>query len=476
MKYWGLLVAVCLLSQHMNITNASRVREHFYTAWRKYRRHIYLCRILSLVALAIIIVIGTEKWYQVSIGAESHVAPSLVALLTTKEYTTLIVLTFFISLLKLLLEEQVERNVRRRTPRLKNVWLNDVWLLWFFSSVLFSVFFGAKDILSEDAEYVKNNQHALAIIMIILVTFTYNFWIYNVLYRQLTDGDGFMSGAIANILLPPPEPEESAPEKPRPPRSTPPWDNPFRGFLGFMFRSIQYSPPAQVMIIGPRGAGKTHWAKSLDGTYKAKVEAESKETSGIVNTKVVETATTTLPIPVGRDRVDRNFSIQLVDFPGENVGDHCTLPIDLRCDALILMLPESAFNPSLDQNEGMSVGGAFEDLDGYFDKADGNNKARDYFHALFFGLNVDESSTNVAGRQRFSVGSFVLIVNGSDDAGLKYHNHFEKHIEVLADAMGSKVGVSESSRRFYRYCNVSNLGGSVLRDAIGSLHGATAGD
>ena len=477
MKYWGLLIIVCLLSQHMNITSASRVREHFYTAWLKYRKHIYLCRLQSLTAVAFIIVIGMESLYNDS--KPGVVASTLIELLTTREYTTLIVLTFFISLLKMILEEQVERNVRRRTPNLKNVWLNDLWLLWFFASVLFSVLLGGTEILSKDT-YIQNNKYVLATIMIIFLTLTYNFWIYNVLHRQLTEGDGFMSGAIANILLPPPQiplpPPEDAlppPEKPRPTGSTPPWDNPLRGFIGFMFRSIQYSPPAQVMIVGPRGAGKTHWATRLDGSYNAKVEAQSSETSGLVNTKVVEIATVKLPIPVGPHRIDREFSVQLVDFPGENVGDHCTLPIDLRCDALVLMLPESAFNPELDKEKETDAGVAFEDLDRFFDKRRENNKARDYFHAFFFGLNVDEFSTGVAGRQRIAVGSFALIVNGSDEKGLRYKNHFKENIEVLAKAMALKVGVAESGRRFSYYCNVGRIGGSVLRDTIGSLHGAS---
>ena len=447
MKSIALLIVALLLFQHMNITNASRTREHFYTAWNKYRRHIYGCRCTSIFCVVLFTVIAVEG----TTGVEVGVTAAVVGLLTTREYTTLIVLTFLISLLKVLLEDHMEKSLLRRSPTIKSVWLKDIWLLWILGSALFSVFLGGLDIL--DRQFIEDHQYILATAMVFIVFLTYDFWIYNVLHRQLVVGDGFMSSAVSQIY-------QAAP------------GNPGRGFLGFLLFTIQRQPPAQVMIIGPKGTGKTRWTMSHDAAYAARVQSRIVgEGEGIFSTQVVELATKIESVPVrsANDTVIAGFSLQLLDFPGENIGDHCTLPFDLRCDVLVLMLPEEAFNPALDERSETFDVTTSDDLGEYFSPDDAAARARDYFYALFFGLNVDEGSKNVAGRQRFGIGSFVLIVN-SRKGSLRYRNHFEQHIESLAVQMANKFGLEETRRCFHYYCNITTTQDLILPNAIASLH------
>ena len=448
MTYLSILVVICMLYQHMTITKVSRVREDFYPAWTKYRRHIVFCRCLSLAGLGLIIVIIVETYY-----AGDQVTRSMMGLLETKEYTSLIMLTFFISVLKVLLEDHVERNLLRTSPGLGNVWLKDIWLVWFFASVVFSVLLGGSEFL--DRESIDRYSHLLAPAMVIVVTLTYDFWIYNVFYRQLTDGDGFMGSAVSQIY-----------------RTRP--GNPLQGFVGFLFHSIQYQPPAQVMIIGPTGAGKTRWTMSHDAAYARRVTDRGAETAeGLVSTQVVEVANKIEAVRVSNG-TEAGFSLQLLDFPGENIGDHCTVPFDLRCDVLVLILPETAFNPSLaTRPETFSVTTS-EDLNEYFDIAEGVNKTRDYVYALYFGLNIDSGSTvNVAGRQRFGIGSFVLIVNSRKDE-LAFDDHFTKHVNALAAELAKKFGLTRADRCLAYYCNILKTTEPILSEAIRRLHGSPA--
>ncbi len=465
MTILSLLVIACMLVQHITITKPSRIREDFYTAWKNYRRQILLCRCLSLGGLMLIIVIIVEAYY--SFGTDvpcpteppyntNRVTCATVALLKTKEYTTVIMLTFFLSILKLLLEDHVERRLLGATGGVRNVWLQDIWLVWFSASVVLSVVLTSFQIL--DMEFAPHTIHLWAAGMIAVVTFTYDFWIYNVLHRQLTDGDGFMASAVSQLYQSPPTDHAKI-------------GSPWRGFVGFMFRSIQYQPPAQVMTIGPTGAGKTHWVMSHDNNYAEKVRQASADTAGLVTTHVVEVANKIQNVTLGA--IPTGFSLQLLDFPGENIGDHCTVPFDLRCDVLILILPEAAFNTALDtKSETFDIETA-DDLNEYFNLDEKVNKTRDYIYALFFGLNVDSGDINVAGRQRFGVGSFVLFVNrwGTDVPELG--TQFERHMNSLALQLAKKFGLADERRCFAYHGDISHNTNRILSDAIQRLHNPT---
>ena len=233
------------------------------------------------------------------------------------------------------------------------------------------------------------------------------------------------------------------------------------------------------MVIGPRGVGKTHWVMTHDAAFAAKMKKRSAGTGGVLSTQVVEIANKVENVQIhsGNDVVPAKFSLQLLDFPGENIGDHCTLPFDLRCDVLVLMLPEDAFNPELDSEDEVLEISTSQDLNKFFRPGSADSRARDYLYALYFGLNVgqDGSTTNVAGRQRFGIGSFVLIVN-THGGSPRYGSTFRLHVDSLAARLARKFGMEDKSRCFTYYCNISETRETILADAIGSLHSAKVED
>ena len=447
MKFAAIATVLCLLIQHMAVTQTVRRREHFFRAWKSYRRHIYFCRFVSFTAIGVIGAIVLEIYHETDLG----VTESLEELLRTEEYITLIVLTFFISLINLLVEDQLEKKIQGDNPTVKNVWLRDIWLLWFSASVVFSVIFGGFDILDATLE---NNKYFFAIVSVIVVAVTYAFWMYNVVHRQLTEGDGFTATAVSRIY-------GVQSEHVR---------DPLRGFLGFLTRAIQYQPPSQILIIGPKGVGKTRWTMQQDAAYAEYIGRSSDVDDGILSTQAIETAHTTQHVSVieGNARREAEFSLMLLDFPGENLGDHCNLPFDLRSDVLILMLPESAFNPKLDATQPFSISTA-DDITEYFESDKDSAKTRDYMYGLYFGLQMDNSSSDFMGRPQSGVGSFILLVNSREEQP-KYQNNFRKHIESLSIQIAGRYGVIDKTRIFSHYYNIERPNETLLRGAIGSLH------
>lgn len=454
------LLVVCMLIQHVFITNVTRTREHFYRDWKNYRNHIMACRVVSIVGIIMAATVLFETGYETANRPATH---ALTNLISSKAYTTLILLTFFLSVLKFLIEDQMEKKMRRASPHLKNVWLNDIWLLWFFASAVATSIIGIEDIFTRESIGKQAAFYALGTILLVILT--YNFWIYNVLHRQLTEGDGFMSSAVSQIY----GKQESKIASAHNAQS-------LRGFLGFLYGATQAQPPAQILVIGPKGAGKTHWIASQDGRFAAQVERD--ENGAIISTESAQVATKIESIPITRNeqRVEAEFCLSIVDFPGENIGDHCTLPFEYRSDVLLLMLPENAFSPELDQKEDLFDIQKSEDITEYF-KADAkSSKVRDYLYALYFGLNIDDKSKEFEGRQAFGVGSFVLTINSLHLGGtLMYDSKFEKHMKNLSVQIGKKFGVEEERCLVYYYnIDVGNV--QILRHAIGSLHEVKSSD
>ena len=448
----SLLIVASLLIQHMTITKETQQREHFHRVWRNYRRQILCCRFISFLGLMTILAIVMEAYHNVDLG----VTESLVELLQKKEYTTLAVLTFFVAILHLLIEDHVETRMGRSKPEVKHVWLRDIWLLWFSASIVLSVFLGGFELL--DNTNIMNHKYVLGVATIVIVTFTYDFWIYNVLYRQMTEGDGFTNSAVSRIYGVKQEMGEGH------------GHDPIRGFLGFLFRAIQYQPPAQVLIIGPRGAGKTHWVMQRDAAFMEYVKSRSGGDAGLQSTQRIEYARDTENVNIVDHNmaIDAEFSVTLLDFPGENLGDHCNLPFELRSDVLILILPEDAFNPQLDERpEPFSVNTS-QDISEYFNGGAESSRARDYMYALYFGLQMDEINQEVGRRQQSGVGAFVLLVNCRDQQ--KYTNKFEMHIKSLSEQMARKFGVVGDQRVFSYYYDIAKGQQPVLREAIRSLH------
>ena len=448
----SILIVCFLIFQHMNITKETQQRHHFYKSWKSYRNHILFCRFMSLLGAATVLAIAMEAYHDVDLG----VTLAVVTLLSTREYATLIVLTFFIAILHLLVEEHVEARLRRYKPEVKHVWLHDVWLMWFSASIVLSVFLGGFDLLSE--ETIMLHKHKLAALSVVVVVFTYDFWIYNVLYRQLTDGDGFTGSAVARIYGVKRRKNDKSDYAP------------IRGFLGFMVRAIQYQPPAQVLVVGPRGAGKTRWLMKRDAAFHEDQEAKKESDGTLASTQKIEIATDVENVSIleGSRRTNAEFFLMMVDFPGENLGDHCNLPFELRSDVLVLMLPEDAFNPELDtQSETFHISTA-QDISEYFASDENSRKTRDYMYALYFGLKMDDSGQEFRGRQQSGVGAFALVVNCIGSR--KYDKEFKKHIHFLSRQIAEKYGVRNKQRIFSYYFDIVQHDEPILRQTIGSLH------
>ena len=445
----GIMIVAFMFAQHITITNPDRNREQFYKAWKNYRKQILFCRFVTVTGILFIVTVLLEFVYKVE---DPPITSGFTELVSTREYITLIFLTFFLSVLKFLIEDQVEKRIREGNPAITTVWLRDVWLLWFCASVLISIVLGKSELL--DASTLKEYDLITAVTTVLLVTLTYDFWIYNVLHRQLTEGDGFLASSVSQIY-------------------GAPTIHPFKEFRGFLTRAIQYQPPAQILVIGPKGAGKTHWIAQHDAAFAAKVRATGTEDRGVLSTEEVQFATTIESIPIEKQGkiVDEGFSLSFIDFPGENIGDHCTLPFELRSDVLVLLLSESALNPQLDERDGKFMVHRSEDISDCFGSEEQATKERDYMYALYFGLKIDDTAPQFAGRQAFGVGSFVLIVNSrSHDTELQYGDRFKTQMRGLAVQLGKKFGVKDEERSFFHYYNIDGDQGSIIRQAIGSLH------
>ena len=324
MVYIGALIFVLMVLQHMHITNPNRGAENFHRAWRQYRSHIKCCHIVATVGVGATLLFLVAEYYVKATSEDpskvaSMIKDRLLAVLAVDEYISLVLLTLFLAGIKLLIDRFLEHRLRSRNPDVKDPWLQDIWLMWFLASTAASVALGNVPMPQFEPESQSLLGYLAALSVVVVVMATYVFWIHNVLYRQLTLGDGFRGETIPSLLS--------------------------------SFSPLDDHPPAQVLVIGPKGAGKTKLVSSCDPAYEMRLERRKEKMA----TQVVEVASmiekVQVPSAVDGRSEEEEIRFSLLDFPGENIGDHCTLPFDLRSDVLVLVMSEAVFNPKLDRED-----------------------------------------------------------------------------------------------------------------------------
>jgi len=199
-----------------------------------------------------------------------------------------------------------------------------------------------------------------------------------------------------------------------------------RRFLGAIFRS---HTPLQAVVIGPKKSGKTAFclAKEIKGDL-----LDTKCVQEIPVLKFSEIQTTNEDVVRNRE-----YSVNLIDTPGENMGDHLLLITHFRCDSLVIIfrvkdmiqgnMEESFFE--------------FENFSKLFEK----ESVAFYAKALYSAVRRT-SDLNDATRV-YKVRSVVLFFNvDSHDDRLYAENIFKNMpIQKLAQSIGESFGVAPSS-------------------------------
>ena len=542
-----------MIIQHMFITKSARGPDIFHRAWTGYRRHVHWCNGCAVAVLLLVgALLAVDAFHNPS---DPIVLEHILQVTKARGYLTVALLALFLSTIKIIVERHLQKYLKRKDPSMRDPWQKDVWLIWFVVSVVitFPLELGnptagdnnsdlnrssvqinwPAEAASDDRnivlaqainqplggtqstvaprpsegdladssspnsaqgggsdgqdgsdggrsgdERIRLGEFAQALLILLVIVATYVAWIHGVIYQQLTAGDGFIASVIPPLHL-----------------------NVF---------PLDTHSPAQALIIGPKRAGKTMLARQCDPDYGRRLIEDEEQRSAIAErrgksqesngshrgTEVIEEASMTHKVPVRRrsgseQTTDVKFS--LLDFPGENIGDHCTLPLDLRCDVLVLVLPEQAFNPELDTlEETISISKSYH-IDKYFGERDGKaplastegeanselelvEEARDYLYALYYGLNYDRGkvseriseSISQGGRRRSSAKTFVLVVNRNEKVAAgkeRYGGSFEKHILFLSGQVGAKFGVP-AELCFAEYVDVKSRNTTIFIDAL----------
>ena len=313
-EYIAFAIFCLMIVQHVLIVRVTRQTSTFHHAWRQYRNHIAICNTLAAVVLIVAVVLILVDANYVARHNQDNpiITKKLLQIINTKGFLSLTVLALFLASIKIMIERYFERQLREKYPDIQDPWQKDVWLLWFVASVIITLPLEYRVDVDIDPPY-QVIHYVGATVIVAIVLLTYVSWIHNALYRQMSETSGLIGSIIPTLhrkLLP-----------------------------------LDSHPPAQALVIGPKEAGKSELVKNCDPVYKE----ESEKRDEHLGSQIIETATMiqTMNVPGLGSSKQEEVRFALLDFPGENIGDHCTLPFDLRCDVLVLVMPEEAFNPRL---------------------------------------------------------------------------------------------------------------------------------
>ena len=291
MEYIGFAIFCLMIVQHILIVRVTRHTENFHHAWRQYRNHITTCNILAVVVLlvAVVLILVDVNFVAKHTPDNPIITKKLLQLMNTKGYLSLTVLALFLASIKIIIERYFEKQLREKHPNIQDPWQKDVWLLWFVASAVITLpleYRGEIDIAPpyQIADYTG------AVVIVVIVLLTYVLWIHNALYRQMSETSGLIGSIIPDLH-----------------RKLMPLDS---------------HPPAQALVIGPKEAGKSLLIANCDPAYKKELEKKG----GTLGTQILESATMiqTVPVPGGGGGKQEEVRFALLDFPGENMGDHCT--------------------------------------------------------------------------------------------------------------------------------------------------------
>ena len=294
-EIWVIVLIVIMCVQHMLITNPARAREEMYRSWSIYRLNVALTYVLVILLIMM-------NLYSINISGDADMIGGIVDLLKSSNQSKIVVIitAFFFAIAVLIAEDLLENKMLGHFARLR-----DSWLIWFVSLAITVALL--EDWVTGES-FTQADQPAgappaadalllpevpakpLATSILIFGTVTYALWIYNVLHRQITKGDGFRGRVLRYTL------------------------NPTIGAV-----------PVQAMVIGPRRSGKTELIAQCDPNFR-----------DLINRRGVGTRAT-MQIEEGRfpqemrvreprkflgmtiDSGMRQQWVTMVDTPGENL-------------------------------------------------------------------------------------------------------------------------------------------------------------
>lgn len=458
----GLIAIMCV--QHMLITNPERPREEMYKSWSIYRFNIMLTYLIVILLL-------TMDLFAVTISGDKQIVDGITNLLNFQSQSTFvaIITAFFFAAAVLIAEDLLEKKVMGPFARLR-----DSWLIWFVSLAisvalletwLQDVSFSGTKAIDTPGEHATEpstpvasggSDKFLATSILLFGTVTYAMWIYNVLHRQITKGDGFRGRVLGYILNP-------------------------------GVRAV----PVQAMVIGPKRSGKTELVKQCDLNFRDMINSRGQTRTQVKQieegrfNQEMKVREPKKVLGVTTDSGTRHQWVTMVDAPGENLGDHVALPYEIRTDVLVMVIRANALNDSEDVIKEVSNWG----LDSFHRccapypsdartaviqerlvsdaKLDGYHTGN-YIKAL--GLAINRAESHLPPEGRYTIGAFVLVLNAdllsSERKKLAWVGN--DHLQLLAKEIGERFGVDA------RYCH-GHLGSvqvhsrSIFIDAVQRL-------
>ena len=374
------LIVLMMFVQHLLITRQSETPKYWRRTLRRYRRHMRLPR----YALILFPASATILLVDYSSGAQLNVLAQLSDAINRTGPTTVLMVTFFSSVLRLFVERTIgdSRNIlsntrdfmhshfcpdklRARTladdaPKTVLNPRPDAWLLWLGCSLAITLlqylldlqFFGSQRAYPVDASGLSPALLlVVGLVATTIVCLGYYCWIYTTLFITLTDKHHY-TGRVARLFL---------------------------GDVG------NNELPEQALLIGPVLAGKTTFHRQMPGSQASSRPQVAYEI-------------------VRKD--EHTVCLYVVDMPGENMGDHLFSTSLIRADSLVLILRAEWFDL-----RALGDSSNYE-LDSWHNLIkDCDSREISNVKAYMRGLHFATKSTLVKPKDLFLVRSFVLYMN-----------------------------------------------------------------
>jgi hypothetical protein len=345
---------------------------------------------LAVVAVCLLFLLGGVKSASAAAGATSG-APTGAEFRFESVFTV-----FMLGLLRSALDVRLPKLAKK--PR--GLW--DAFLIGVAVSLLVDVITDGKDsfthIFQADVTTLKGFG------AVALAAGTYLAWIYSLLVRQMTLVENF-SGPVVNR---------------------------------FLLKSLLPEVPLQIVMIGPKKAGK------------------SKITASVTEFKWEELRDTGVPV-MGSFLTRLNNAKRtrvvgsVVDTPGENMGQHLAAAINFRTDALTLVLNSLAFDKTK-VNETTFVQLRQFATEAFLPtamsaKVDVAQGSRDYLRNLEVATKGSDQPGSVQDlAQIYKVHSLSVVIY--NEAKVDFADKGKSNLKLLADEVGKLFGLKPESCDF----------------------------
>jgi hypothetical protein len=237
-------------------------------------------------------------------GAESltRIEQEYINFLADEGMIPLIVSGFFAAIVRFFLDDVIIKGLEK--PR---GWLKDAWLWWFVMMVVVECLFERLHLREHKTLNAIGGVILMWVVNLVVVV-SFWLWIFVAMFRTLAESEGFRGPAVTKFILSP-------------------WKE-------FVLR--------QAVVIGPKRSGKTTLVRSVAPLANTvAISAAPLPTPVLDGGKMAGTLLNEFREFATLVNVNGNRStvlVSIVDCPGENLGDHVSLPYRYRTDVLVLVL------------------------------------------------------------------------------------------------------------------------------------------